>query len=63
MNSYFTVLDKTKYICKILKTLNLDFIKNEDYLTPFSAERGINVFFSTTSVKKINTSLSKKGNF
>lgn len=61
MNSCFPILVTAEDICEILKTLNLDYIKNEYYRKPSDVKDGKNVFISRSSEEEINKSLSKKG--
>lgn len=44
MNFYFPVSDTAEYICKIMETLNLQFIRTMNYRKPYRSYNYYDVF-------------------
>lgn len=51
MDNNFFVSDKAAYICNIMKTLNLDFIRQKKYLEPYEADKPYDVFSKSVESK------------
>lgn len=62
INFYFPVSDTAEHICKIMKTLNLNFIRTKNYCKPYFPSDSYDVFLLSPVFKpRFVESLTNEG--